>query len=62
MRRFGVELGAIGVGKSRLMPRKFDHRQLHAQTDAEVGDFVLARIANGCDLSFHAALAEAAGH
>src|SRR3546814_16163220 len=40
--------------------RVLDHRDLHAETDAEIRNVVLARIARRHDLAFNAALTEAA--
>ena len=42
--------------------RELDHRQLHAEADAEERDAVLARVADRGDLALDAAVAEAAGH
>ena len=42
--------------------RELDHHGLHAQADAEVRDLVLARVADGVEHAFDAALAEAARH
>jgi hypothetical protein len=44
------------------VPGVLDHRELHAQADAEEGHLVLARVADRLDLALDAALAEAAGH
>ena len=44
------------------MPRIFDDRQLHSQANAEIGNAVLARMANRLDLALDAALAESARH
>ena len=44
------------------MASKFDHRDLHPQTDAQVGDLVLAGILRRQDLAFHTTLAETTGH
>ena len=62
MRRVGVELGAVGVGEAATCARVLDHRELHAQADAEIRDLVLARVADRLDLAFDAALAEPARH
>src|SRR6266542_4881652 len=51
MRRIGIELGAVGVGKACHVARKFDHRELHAETDTEIWNAVLAREANRGDLA-----------
>ena len=44
------------------MPGVLHHRKLHAQADPQVGHLVHTRKFNGLDLSFHTALAKAAGH
>jgi len=44
------------------MPREFDDHGLHAQADAEVGHFPLAREADGLDHALDAALAKPAWH
>ena len=62
VRRLGLELGAVGVGKAGLVARDLDRGDLHAQADAEVGQLVLAGELGGEDLALDAALAEAAGH
>ena len=62
VRRRGVELGAVGVGKARLVTRILDDRQLHPQANAEIGNAVLARVPNRPDLALDAALAESARH
>ena len=62
MRCLGIELRAVRVGKSGAMARELDHRELHAEADAEIRNAVLAREADRLDLAFDAALAEAARH
>ncbi len=62
MRRIGIELRAVGAGKAADVARELDGGELHAQADAEVGNPVLARMADRRDLALDAALAEAAGH
>src|SRR5438105_24531 len=62
VRRRGIELGAVRVGETSLVPRILDDRQLHPQTDAEIGNAVLARMANRLDLAFDAALAKSTRH
>ena len=47
MRSGGIEFAGIGVRQSANIARKLDARRLHAQADAEVGNFILARIADG---------------
>ena len=44
------------------MPGEFDGGHLHAQADAEVRHFVLARKTRCTDLAFNTALAKTAGH
>jgi len=41
---------------------KFNHHQLHAQAQTQVGRFVFAGVADGLDLAFDAAAAKPAGH
>src|SRR6266496_5152505 len=60
MRRRRLEFGAVRVGETGLVPRILDHRELHAEADAEVRNIVLAGVADRLDLAFDAALAEAA--
>ncbi len=62
VRRAAVEFGAVGTGQSHHVAGELDHRHLHAQADAEIGNAVLAGVAHRADLALHAALAEAAGH
>ena len=62
MRRIGIELGAVGVGEPRLVPCILDHRELHAEADSQIGNPVLARVADRLDLAFDAAFAEASRH
>src|SRR5690606_11935886 len=53
-----VEFGGVGVGPAQYVTGVLDHRHLHAEADAEVRDLVLAGVAHGGDLAFHAAQAE----
>ncbi len=62
MPRVGIEFGAVGAFEAGDMPRVLDHRELHAEADAEIRDAVLPRVADRGDLALDAALAEAAGH
>ncbi len=57
-----IELGGIGVGEAAYVAREFDHQGLHAEADAEVRNLGFARVADGDQHPFDAALAEAAGH
>ena len=58
----GIEFGAVRALETGHVARELDHRELHAEADAEVRHLVLARVADRLDLAFHAALAEAARH
>ena len=44
------------------MTCEFDRRELHAETDAQVGHLVLARVTDRGNLALRATHAEAAGH
>jgi hypothetical protein len=57
-----VELRAVCALEPDHVPRILDDRELHAETDTEIGDPVLARETDGLDLAIDAALAEPAGH
>src|SRR5256714_1622392 len=59
VRRLVVELGRVRADHAADVARELDRRALHAQADAEVGDALLARVADGAQLPFHAAGAEA---
>src|SRR5690349_8440034 len=59
MRRRAIELGAVRILESEHVTPVFDAGELHAETDAEVRNLVLARVANRGDLAFDAPLAEA---
>ena len=52
----------MGVGESEAVSGELHHHHLHAQADAEIGDFELSRDARRGDHSLHAALAEASRH
>ncbi len=58
----GAELGGARAGDPGQVARRFQHRHLHAEADAEIGHAVLAGESGGRDLAFGAALAETAGH
>ncbi len=60
MRRRGVEFRRVRAFELGNVARIFDDRQLHAQANAQVGNRMLARIANRLHLAFHAAFAKAA--
>ena len=55
------DLAGIGVCHAAHVAGKFDDRALHAETQAEERHFVFPRPADGGDLAFDAAGAEAAG-
>ena len=59
--RGGVELAGVGVLEAADVARVFDAGGLHAEADAEVGDVVLAGVADGVEHALDAAFAEAAG-
>mmetsp|Transcript_41611 Transcript_41611/g.97732 ORF Transcript_41611/g.97732 Transcript_41611/m.97732 type:complete len:614 (-) Transcript_41611:2309-4150(-) len=60
--RGGVEFGRVGTFQAGHVAGVLNGRDLHAQADAEVGQFVLTGVLGREDLAFHAAFAEAAGH
>ena len=62
MRAVGVELGGVRAGEAYDAARKFNHRDLEAETDPQVGDLLLAGVAHAGDLSVDPALPETAGH
>ena len=57
-----IELGGVRTGEAADVAGEFDGGDLHAETDAEVGDIVLAGVLGGEDFSFDAAIAETAGN
>ena len=59
--RLGIELGGVGAVHPGDVAGELDHRDLHAEADAEVGDLALAGDPRGLDLALDPALAEAAG-
>src|SRR5258706_4802374 len=58
--RVAVEFGRVRPGQAHHVARELDHRELHAQAYAEIGDLVLARVLDRLHHAFHAALAETA--
>src|SRR5579862_5297052 len=58
----GAELGRARAVHASQMPRRLDHRHLHAEANAEIRHAALARKARRLDLPFGAALAEPARH
>ena len=62
VRRARVELGGIGAFVAQHMAGELHHHQLHPQTKAKIGHFVLAGIAGRENFALDAAVAKAAGH
>src|SRR5712671_2617224 len=58
VRRVAVEFRAVRAREPDDVARKLDHRELHAQADAEIRDLVLARVLDRLHHAFDAALAE----
>src|ERR1035437_8667867 len=58
VRRPRVELRGVGLLQAAHVARVLDHHGLHAQANAEVGDLMLARVADGVDHAFDSAFAE----
>src|SRR6202012_4281320 len=57
-----IDLGAVRVLQADHVASEFDHRELHAETDAKVRHLRFTRITDGRDLAFGTAPAEAARH
>src|SRR6266508_2661223 len=62
VRRLQIELAGIGVLKATDVAGKLHNRHLHAETNAEERNPILASVTDGRDLSFAAAIAETAGN
>src|SRR6266513_3510035 len=58
VRRLVVELRRVRADHAADVARELDRRALHTEADAEVGDALLARVAERAQLPFHAAGAE----
>ena len=58
----GRHFGGVCVGPAQHMAGKFNDGDLHAQTDAEVGQIVFPGVSGGGDHPLDAPVAEAAGH
>ncbi|PAV71281.1 hypothetical protein WR25_16216 [Diploscapter pachys] len=56
-----AEFGRRGIGDARGIARAFDAGHLHAEADAEIGDFALAGELDRLDLALRATLAERTG-
>ena len=57
-----VKFGRVAVLAFQHPAPKLHHHQLHAQTQAQVGHFLVAGVADCLNLSFDTAAAKAAGH
>ena len=57
-----AEFGRVRLLDAAEVPRRLDHRHLHAEADAEIRDLALAREPRRADLALGAALAKAARH
>ena len=62
MRRVRIKFRRVRLGQLQDVARKFDGGDLHAQAQAEVGNFVFAGVLRGQDFAFDAAFAKPAGH
>src|SRR5689334_5346278 len=62
MRCLNIEFAGIGGRQAANVPGKLDHGHLHAETDAEKGNFVLAGVTNRSNLALATPIAEAAGN
>ena len=62
MRSGRIEFAGIGVRQPADIARKLNAGRLHAKANAEVRNLVLARVTDGLEHAFDAALAEAAGN
>src|SRR3989442_1891455 len=61
-RRVAVAFRAVRAREADDVSREFDHRELHAQANAEIWDLVLARVLDRLHHAFNAPLAEAPRH
>src|SRR6476661_5006561 len=61
MRRGFVKLGTVRALEVTDVAREFNHGDLHAQTDPEIRDLLLAREPGRGDFAFDAAVTESAG-
>src|SRR5262249_17311825 len=59
VRRAGIEFGRMRLFEMEYVARKFDRGDLHAQAQAEVRNFLLARIFGRGDFALDAAFAKA---
>jgi hypothetical protein len=57
-----IELRAVGPLQTGYVAGKFDNRDLHAQTDAKVGNLFRRGMARSPYLAFNTPRAEAPGH
>src|SRR3989441_2533560 len=56
------ELRRVGIRRLELLAREIDHRALHAETEAQIRNAVVPRVARGDDLAFDAAIAKTTRH
>ena len=59
---FRIKLFTLGVSQTGNVSGKFNNCQLHAETDAEIGNLVYPGIFDGLNFAFHAAIAKTSGH
>ncbi len=62
VRRGALEFGRIGTFEPRDVAGVLDDRKLHAETDAEIGNLLLACVTNRGNLAVDTAFAESARH
>src|SRR5581483_4310338 len=62
IRSVRIEFGGIGIFQSAHVARELDHHGLHSQADSKIGNFVLARTADGVQHAVDAPPPESAGH
>ena len=62
MRRVRVKFRRVRLVQFQNVAREFNRGDLHAEAQAEVGNFVFARVLRGLDFAFDAAFAETARH
>nr|AXN76753.1 CTP synthetase [Aeromonas veronii] len=62
IRAIFLEFGGVSPFHTRYVASEFDHGNLHAEADTQVGDLVLAGILGSQNFAFHTALTEATRH
>ena len=58
VRRLDIHLSGVCAIHATNITRKLDHCHVHTETDAQIGDFVLSRISDGCDLPLDPSVSE----